>query len=320
MSEFPVPGSRVVSGSRSRLNRTGIESPFGIVAAKEKGACVYDVDGNKYADFHLHSGTVIVGHNPPVVTRKVKDALSGGMAPGIPSKLLTRPAARLLPLTDFPSLAFFSSGSAAFSRLLSRYLPEKICVNTLWLKSRIETWFPHLRADLPPLDGEYDLAFLEPAEMDGDLSDTRFADYHAEIRVSVEDRTAFRMGRAFLASSAAADHLLSCANIACGMDFAVLFSRAGFPGDPVAAYQAAAVNESLTALLRPERPRDTLDFGHPLAAARRGSVIRLSVDLQPERMADFGIIASGRHLYFCDSHTEFDVRRLQKALDNAVRS
>jgi len=45
---------------------------------KGDGAYLYDVDGNKFLDFHLGFGSVILGHGHPVVSRAVREQIDRG--------------------------------------------------------------------------------------------------------------------------------------------------------------------------------------------------------------------------------------------------
>ncbi len=55
-----------------------IYTPCTIFANKANGAHIWDVDGNKYIDFRLGFGPVILGHGDPYVTREVDKATKKG--------------------------------------------------------------------------------------------------------------------------------------------------------------------------------------------------------------------------------------------------
>ena len=46
--------------------------------AKGDGSYIFDVDGNKFTDYHLGFGSIILGHGHPVVSRAVKDQVDHG--------------------------------------------------------------------------------------------------------------------------------------------------------------------------------------------------------------------------------------------------
>ncbi|MFI5279712.1 MAG: glutamate-1-semialdehyde 2,1-aminomutase [Gemmatimonadales bacterium] len=78
------------------------------------GAYLVDADGNRYIDFVLAWGPLILGHAPPLVVRAVSKALKNGTAFGAPSELETELARRVV--RAFPSIElvrFVSSGTEA---------------------------------------------------------------------------------------------------------------------------------------------------------------------------------------------------------------
>jgi len=82
--------------------------------AKGEGAWLVDADGNRYLDFVLAWGPLILGHAPPMVVRAVAKALRNGTAFGAPSELETELARRVV--RAFPSVElvrFVSSGTEA---------------------------------------------------------------------------------------------------------------------------------------------------------------------------------------------------------------
>ena len=54
------------------------KTPFCLV--KGRGAYTWDVDGNKYIDFVMGVGSVILGHNHPVVNKAIQDQLENGIS------------------------------------------------------------------------------------------------------------------------------------------------------------------------------------------------------------------------------------------------
>jgi glutamate-1-semialdehyde 2,1-aminomutase len=82
--------------------------------ARGTGAYLVDADGNRYIDFVLAWGPLILGHAPPPVVRAVSKALKNGTAFGAPSELETELARRVV--KAFPSIElvrFVSSGTEA---------------------------------------------------------------------------------------------------------------------------------------------------------------------------------------------------------------
>src|ERR1043165_8761588 len=54
---------------------------------RAKGACLYDVDGNRLIDYVLSWGPMILGHAPPAVIRAVTQAAKNGTSYGAPTPL-----------------------------------------------------------------------------------------------------------------------------------------------------------------------------------------------------------------------------------------
>lgn len=70
---------------------------------KGKGAYVWDVDGNRYIDYRLAFGPVILGYAYDEVDEKVIEAIKGGVTPGITSQLeieATEKICELCPATE----------------------------------------------------------------------------------------------------------------------------------------------------------------------------------------------------------------------------
>lgn len=61
------------------------KTPFCLV--KGKGAYTWDVDNNKYIDYSMGQGCVILGHKHPVVDEAIHDQLSKGIAFSLPTPL-----------------------------------------------------------------------------------------------------------------------------------------------------------------------------------------------------------------------------------------
>src|SRR3712207_5845629 len=59
--------------------------PF--VVARGQGARIWDVDGNKYLDFVLAWGPLVLGHAPPVVLEALERTMRDGTSFGIPTAL-----------------------------------------------------------------------------------------------------------------------------------------------------------------------------------------------------------------------------------------
>jgi len=67
----PIPGG-VNSTARARFSGW---DPYPLFAARGEGAYLYDIDGNRYTDYLLGLGPMILGHRPPKVTAAVVKAI-----------------------------------------------------------------------------------------------------------------------------------------------------------------------------------------------------------------------------------------------------
>ncbi|HEU4629535.1 MAG TPA: glutamate-1-semialdehyde 2,1-aminomutase [Gemmatimonadaceae bacterium] len=86
--------------------------PF--VAERGEGAYVWDVDGNRYIDFVLSWGPLVLGHAPPVVLDALRETMARGTSFGIPTGLeveLAEAVRERMPQLEM--LRFVSSGTEA---------------------------------------------------------------------------------------------------------------------------------------------------------------------------------------------------------------
>lgn len=65
-----------------------------LVFKRAEGATLVDVDGNEYIDYHAAFGPILLGHNHPVVRRRVIEALETLLLPGVGSTELEIQVAR----------------------------------------------------------------------------------------------------------------------------------------------------------------------------------------------------------------------------------
>ena len=61
-----------------RKNYQAIDGRYPLYATRGEGAYVWDVDNNRYIDFNLGYGTVLLGHAHPAVTRAVQEEIARG--------------------------------------------------------------------------------------------------------------------------------------------------------------------------------------------------------------------------------------------------
>lgn len=86
--------------------------PF--VAARGKGACVWDADGNEYIDYVLSWGPLVLGHAPEVVLEAVQRAMHDGTSFGMPTEREVELADRIAErMPHLEMVRFTSSGTEA---------------------------------------------------------------------------------------------------------------------------------------------------------------------------------------------------------------
>lgn len=116
--------------SQGRIEHPPI--PF-IPIKKGKGPYLYDFDGNRYVDFDLSRGSLILGHSPPNLTKVIKSWLSRGFAGGyysISLEMLSKSIYNsfIMTLSDTPydeqKWSFYDSPVEAYLAVL--YLMESL--------------------------------------------------------------------------------------------------------------------------------------------------------------------------------------------------
>ncbi len=89
-------------------------SPHPFYTARAEGPYLWDADGNRFIDYCLAYGPMILGHRHPAIEKAVIDQLKNGWLYGTPSELEVRMAERISRL--YPSvemLRFVSTGTEA---------------------------------------------------------------------------------------------------------------------------------------------------------------------------------------------------------------
>jgi glutamate-1-semialdehyde 2,1-aminomutase len=114
--------SEIMARARTRFPG-GVNSPvraFGgvggepFVAARGKGARVWDADGNEYIDYILSWGPLVLGHAPPTVLDAVAHAMQNGTSFGMPTGLEVELADRITArMPHVEMMRFTSSGTEA---------------------------------------------------------------------------------------------------------------------------------------------------------------------------------------------------------------
>ncbi len=100
-----IPGGVASSWASSR--------PVPIWVDRGDGAHVWDVDGNRYIDFHSGYGANVVGHGHPAIVRAIQNRVTKGMHFAQPSPDLIVVAEALAMRFGLPKWRFNNSGSEA---------------------------------------------------------------------------------------------------------------------------------------------------------------------------------------------------------------
>ncbi len=59
--------------------------PYPLFISRAEGSSIWDLDGNRYTDFHLGFGSLLVGHAHPVLVEALRDQLGKGSLYSLPS-------------------------------------------------------------------------------------------------------------------------------------------------------------------------------------------------------------------------------------------
>jgi glutamate-1-semialdehyde 2,1-aminomutase len=94
-----------------------------VVLRDGDGASVFDLDDNRYVDYALALGPVILGHRPPTVLQAVRSALDHGIAYGAPHKAeaeLCEAVVRAVPCAEKVALSTTGSEAVALALRIAR--------------------------------------------------------------------------------------------------------------------------------------------------------------------------------------------------------
>lgn len=58
--------------------------PYPLFISRAEGSQIWDLDGNRYTDFHLAFGSLLVGHSHPVLVEALRDQLGRGSLYSLP--------------------------------------------------------------------------------------------------------------------------------------------------------------------------------------------------------------------------------------------
>lgn len=321
MSEFPVAEhfrTSVSDSVRAKLSGSGFPESRGPVIRKQKAQYLYDLDDNKYCDFHLNHGGVILGHSQKTVTQFIKGGLSTGLSSGLPNKFHPRLIALFSRYCPDGALSCFSNFDGAVIRMAEKCGARTVGVTSAYLEDRLLSLKTFLTVERARPGASYDLLLYEPVDFDRRLDPVSPGSYRFKTACAVENRTFYRFECGFLSTLREAHHVL-CAN-ACanGMESCVVLSREGLPGENLSVYQSVAVLETVKAYGRKLGPgKMSVDAFQPdpnCFAAWKGSAFALTQPVSTESLLKSGIYMEGTIGFVSLEHTAHDWGRLTQAL------
>lgn len=320
MSDFPSPetySAAVSAGQIKWLKPQDETDVYPIVFNRGKGQYLYDLDGNKYIDYYLNNGSIILGHSSAHITPLIKNAISSGISLYGYNKYSYKLNKLFGNICEFKETAFYQSEVEALVYLVNLVKPETIGAGSSYLLKKLQSYFPGIKISKAEKNNYYDLAILEPIDFDNDLSDISYAHYKSRVICSYESRAAFRLKPGFIKKQSDCDFLLSSSNIANGLDCAVLMSDKPMKSGPVTQFQSAAIYETVKYYTLKINYNDFLvNADSKIILYKRANIFKIRSDLNPCGLIKYGIYIKGDICFISPVHTEHDINRLIKALEN----
>jgi glutamate-1-semialdehyde 2,1-aminomutase len=121
MTEKNYQKSQVLRDRAARVMPLGVSSNFRYwgpndspVVGRAEGCHIWDADGNRYIDYRLGFGPVILGHGHPAVAERVSAAIHGGTVTAALSELEVRVAERIVSMCPgVDTVRYANSGTEA---------------------------------------------------------------------------------------------------------------------------------------------------------------------------------------------------------------
>lgn len=118
-TELLSRGSELIPGASQTLSKGPTQWVQGVAPTylqRADGAYVWDVDGNRYLDFPMALGPILLGHRHPVVERAIVEQLRSGIVFSLPHAIEIEVAERIVALVPGAErVRFAKSGSDATS-------------------------------------------------------------------------------------------------------------------------------------------------------------------------------------------------------------
>jgi len=318
MSDFPEPEkySTITSGRHiNSLLAKSYEKDCHIVIKKGKEQYLYDLDGNKYADFYLNNGAVILGHASSHLTPMIKNSISYGFSWTGYNKFNLKLESIFRGLNSFKNISFFQSELSALIRIVNFINPKTIGASSSFLLDKLKQYFPFIDISIADKSSRYDLLFLEPIDFDGDLSEINYSHFKSGVICSYESRTAFRLSPGFIKTPPECLLLLSSFNISNGMDSAVLMSGMDIPGDSLSQFQSSVIYETMK-LYNSEISYGEfiVNINSPGVTHQNRNIFKIDSIVKPSELLKYGIYLKGNIGYLSIMHSKHDVDRLTRAI------
>jgi glutamate-1-semialdehyde 2,1-aminomutase len=145
--------SQYLPGGVNSNFRTGIQ-PTPLVFERGEGPYLFDVDGNRYVDYYLGMGPMILGHKPQQLVDAVQDQLTRGILFGGQSEVefeVAKLFCEMVPCAD--RVRFSSSGSEAVQAALRLSRAATGRNNIVKFEGHYHGWFDNiLWSHAPALD------------------------------------------------------------------------------------------------------------------------------------------------------------------------
>ncbi|SFB73710.1 hypothetical protein SAMN02745150_00493 [Brevinema andersonii] len=315
MSNFPDPITFSQHNTHIYLSKMSISNDqIPLVLKKIKGVYLYDIDGFKYTDFNLQNGEISFSYTPRVLTKIYKNALSSGIGHACCYNKFLLKAYRYWEELTQNGVSFFSDPIYA---VLS-FLNDIKNTNKISIACSSDYIYRMLEPLREFIDVTYcyentysDLLIYEPIFEDGSLFD---ADrFYAHKKLVVYNRFFFRQQLNFNCK-----HPILLSYFFAGKPLTVLIGNQNNCVDKnrLSIYETILFMEGAK-YLKKQMKRKNLKVCHHFLNSFNGFAIAKK-PLDFNFFCKRGIIANDLILFFSPYHTEHDLRRLYKALDEYV--
>lgn len=156
---FEASRAQIATGSQWLTHGVGSDfrvgmSPHPLVFERGDGPYLFDIDGNRYLDYYLGMGPMILGHRPEAVVQAVCQAMDSGILLGGQHDLeyeAARLVCEMVPCAE--SVRFTSSGSEAVQAALRLARGVTGRATVLKFEGHYHGWFDNvLVSTAPPAD------------------------------------------------------------------------------------------------------------------------------------------------------------------------